>query len=290
MMIRLLLPLLVFSLVGGCSFGPSGGGNADGARTTRRSSSPSRPSEWTVAKVSYFSTQTGGMLKQQRANLGGEGPFGKVQGPSYFALVSKGWVWKDRRNAVDEGARVMAYTTRKTLRLDEPFELVQKPSIKVVDDLIIEKLVEQLSEQGFFEMPYARDLALREDGRGGYVVPTGRAWVMVQLDDWKRTVALDDLRSEQAAAFTEMKSAIAGTFSAASAPMTSVVVDPVNFNDPGVLRLMGKEASDQLSPDAEVLQDGRARYPNAPKAEKKWWEKEPEKKNDIDDFLGKRGR
>ncbi|GEM_PF-4796825 len=277
---------LVVVLLGGCSFG-SGGGGANGPRTSRGSSSPSRPSDWTIAKVSYFSNQIGGMQEQLRARQGGEGPFGPVKGPSYFALVSKGWVWKDRRKAVEEDARVMAYTTRKNLRLEEPFELLQKPSIKVVNDEIIESLVDQLAELGFFDMPAASDLAIREDGEGGYVLPTGRAWLMIQLDDWKRTVALNDLRTAQAAAFTEMKSAIAVTFSAASAPKTSVVMDPVNFNDPGVLRLMGKEASDQLRPNAELLEDGRARYPNAPKAERMPWEKQPDKKDEIEDFLGK---
>ncbi len=286
---RLAVSLLVLSVVGGCSFG-GGGGNADGPRTTRRSSSPSRPTDWTVAKVSYFSTQIGGMQEQLRARQGGDGPFGPVQGPSYFALVSKDWVWKDRRKAVEEDARVMAYSTRKTLRLDEPFELVQKPSVKVVENDIIEGLVDQLAEQGFFDMPAARDLAIREDGVGGYVLPSGRAWLMVQFDDWKRTVALNDLRTEQAPAFTEMKSAIALTFSAASAPKTSVVLDPVNFNDPGVLRLMGKEAPNQLRPNAEMLEDGRTRYPNAPKAERKPWEDQPTPQDEIDDFLGKRKR
>lgn len=283
-MYRLLtIPVLV--VVAGCSVLP-GGSNSDGPRSTRRSS-VSRPSDWKVAKVSYFSTQTGGMLRQQGSKLSAETPFGTGSGPTYFALVSKGWVWRDRREAVEQGARVMAYTTRKNLKLDEPFELVKKPNIKVVEDEVIAKLVEQLEDQGFFDMQPATDLALREDGRGGYVLPPGRAWILVQFDDWRRTVALDDLRAEQGPAFTAMKNAVAGVFSAVSAPVTSVTLEPIDLRALPNLRPGGVP---EPMADAEIKEDGRARYPNARKAEPNWWKKEPEKKDDLEEFLGKRGR
>lgn len=287
MKIWLAIPLVLVIVLGGCSVLPGGGdATSEGPRTSRRPSA-SRPSTWTIAKVSYFSTQTGGMLQKQRSKLPLEGPFGTVQGPSYFALVNKAWTWRDRRQAVQENARVLAYTTRKNLNLDEPFELVKKPNIKQVDDEVIAKLLEQLEELGFFDMPPARDLALREDGRGGYILPTGRAWLMVQLDDWRRTVALDDLRTEQIAAFTQMKNAVAGTFTAIVSPTTSVVVEPIDLRamanlHPGYVK--------EPIPDAELREDGQARYPNARKAEPNWWKKKLDKKDDLEDFFGKRGR
>ena len=54
---------------------------------------------------------------------------------------------------------------------------------------------------------------------------------------------------------------------------------------------MGTEVMLRFSiPNAEMLEDGRARYPNAPKAERHPWDPEPEKQGDIEDFFGKRKR
>lgn len=274
--------------VGGCSFGsgPSADKDASSPKRPHGTSSSGIPSGYYAAKVSYFSTQTGGFARQMKQEFGKGTPFGAKSGPSYIALVTKGWATRDQRNAIEQNARIIAWTQHENMTLGEPFEAVLKPYVKVVDEEVIDKLLDRLAEQHFFEMPYAREVALRDDGSGGYTLPPGRAWLMVQLDDWRRTVALDDLRNEQVAAYTDATNAVAGAFTAAMAPRTSVVVDPIDT------RTFAAQKSEldnpQTMPDAEMLdpQTGRARYTRAaPAAAQRWWEKEPDKRSEYDKLI-----
>ncbi len=289
---RTLATILVVISLAGCSTGPGPGAekNASPSKRAHATSSNGVPSGYYAAKVSYFSTQTGGFAKQMKQDFGRGTPFGAKSGPSYIALVTKGWVERDRRNAMEQNARLLAYTQRENMTLGEPFEMIMKPYVKVVDEEVVDKLLDSLASQHFFDMPCAKEVALREDGHGGYTLPPGRAWLMVQLDDWRRTVALDDLRNEQVAAYTDATNAVAGAFTASMAPRTSVVVDPIDartFAHQGSV-LDGGQGGGQ--PDAEMIdpETGRGRFSGAaPAAAQRWWEKEPDKQTEADKFLGR---
>lgn len=290
---RTLATILVVISLTGCSTGPGpvAEKNASPSKRSHATSANGIPSGYYAAKVSYFSTQTGGFAKQVKQNFGQGTPFGAKSGPSYIALVTRGWVERDRRSAMEQNARIIAWTQRDNMTLGEPFEMIMPPFVKVVDEEVIDKLLDSLASQHFFDMPCAKEVAMREDGRGGYTLPPGRAWLLVQLDDWRRTVALDDLRNEQVADYTDATNAVAGAFSAAMAPRTSVVVDPIDARtfarQPSVLE--GGQTGGQPTPDAEMVDPatGRARYSGAaPAAAQRWWEKEPDKRTQADKLFG----